>query len=58
MSSEAVQKVTTAFNPTGMVDTFVSMAPFILGVAGILLVVGIVSFGFRRVRRRLSGGMG
>lgn len=57
MSQEAVTKLTTAFNYSSLIDTFVLMAPYIMGVVGILAVVGLISYGVRKVRRRLSGGM-
>lgn len=57
MSSESVTKLTTAFNPSGLVDTFVSMAPFVMAVVGTLTVVSLIAWGIRKVRRRLSGGV-
>lgn len=57
MSQEAVTKLTTAFNYNSLVDTFALMAPYIMGVVGILAVIGLISYGVRKVRRRLSGGV-
>lgn len=57
MNQEAVTKLTTAFNYSSLIDTFVLMAPYIMGVVGILAVVGLISYGIRKVRRRLSGGL-
>lgn len=57
MTPENVTKITTAFAPDKLVDTFVSMAPFIMGVVGVLVVIGVVSWAVRRIRRRLSGGV-
>ena len=57
MGTETVTKLTTAFNPAGLLDTFVSFAPFILGVAGTIMVVGLVKWAIKTVRRKLSGGV-
>ena len=47
MGAETVTKLTTAFNPAGLLDTFVSFAPFILGVAGTIMVVGLVKWAIK-----------
>lgn len=57
MSSAQVNSLTAAFQPSELLDTFILLAPYILGVAGIILAVGLIKWGIRVVRRKLSGGV-
>lgn len=57
MPEGIVTQLTNAFKIDSLVSTFVSMAPFILGVAGAVLAVGLVKWGIRTIRKRLSGGV-
>lgn len=57
MDAADVTALTGAFDISALFSTFILLAPFILGVAGILLGVGIIKWGVRTVRKRLSGGV-
>lgn len=57
MSSETVTQLTTAFSPDKFMATFLTMAPFIMTVVGLVVGVGIVKWGVRRSSRKLTGGM-
>ncbi len=57
MATETITKVTAAFNPSGLLNTFVEFAPYILGVAGTIMVVGLIKWAIKTVRRKLSGGV-
>lgn len=57
MDSTKVGELTSAFAPAQLVDTFVLLAPFIIGVAGIVIGVSLIKWGVKHVRRRLSGGV-
>ena len=56
MVAADVTAVTTAYAPAGLFDTFILFAPWVLSVAGILIAVGLIHWGVRTVRQRLSGG--
>lgn len=57
MDSAQVTALTAAFNPAELVDTFVALAPFIIGVAGVVIGVSLIKWGVKVVRRKLSGGV-
>lgn len=57
MTQTEVTALTSAFTVSDLVDTFVLLAPFILGVAGVVLAISIIKWGVKQVRRRLSGGV-
>lgn len=57
MSSENVTQLTTAFSPDKFMATFLTMAPFIMTVIGLVVGIGIVKWGVRRSSRKLTGGM-
>lgn len=57
MTEAQVTALTGAFSVSGLVDTFVRLAPFILGVAGVVIAISLVKWGVKTVRRRLSGGV-
>lgn len=58
MSTESIGQLTTAFKTDVLVANFVALAPWIMGVVGLLVVMGLLSWGIYKTRRRLSGGMG
>lgn len=57
MDALDVTALTTAFDVSELLDTFVLLAPFILTVAGIILGISLVKWGVKIVRRKLSGGV-
>jgi len=57
MLAADVTAVTAAFQPVELLDTFILFAPYIMAVAGILIGAGLITWGIRSVRRRLSGGV-
>lgn len=57
MEAADVTSLTTAFQPSVLLATFVSLAPFILGVAGVVIGVSLIKWGIKVVRRKLSGGV-
>lgn len=57
MTAPDITALTTAFDTSSLVTTFTSLAPYILGVAAVILAVSIVKWGIRTVRKKLSGGV-
>jgi len=57
MDSAMVTALTAAFDPAALLDTFILFAPYIMIVLGILIGVGLLKWGIRVVRRKLSGGV-
>jgi hypothetical protein len=57
MNQADVTALTAAFNPNELVDTFVLLAPFIIGVAGLVIGISLVKWGIRTARKKLSGGV-
>lgn len=57
MDPADVTSLTSAFDATSLLSTFVAMAPFILGVAGLVIGVSLIKWGIKVVRRKLSGGV-
>jgi len=57
MLSADVTALTTAFDVSALFDTFILFAPFIMGIAGVVLGVSLIKWGIKIVRRKLSGGM-
>lgn len=57
MEAADVTSLTAAFTPSTLLTTFVSLAPYILGVAGVVIGVSLIKWGIKVVRRKLSGGV-
>lgn len=57
MSQETITQLTAAFDVDKLVTSFIALAPWVMGVAGVILVTGLIKWGVGKVRRRLSGGM-
>lgn len=57
MQAADVTALTGAFDVATLVDTFVLLAPFILGVAGVVIGISLVKWGVKVIRRKLSGGV-
>lgn len=49
--------LTTAFAPTSLLDGFIAMAPFIIGVIGVVIAVSLVRWGFKKVKGLLTKGV-
>lgn len=57
METADVTSLTTAFDTGALLTTFVALAPYILGVAGVVVGVNLIKWGVRTIRRKLSGGV-
>lgn len=57
MSTTDVTSLTTAFDPSALLTTFIGFAPFILTVVGIVLGVGIAKWAVRKTTGKLSRGI-
>jgi len=57
MLAADVTALTAAFAVQDLVDTFILFAPYIIGVAAVLVAVSLLKWGFRKVRGKLSGGL-
>lgn len=57
MDQATVTSLTTAFDLSDLVATFVLLAPYILSVAGIIIGISLVKWGVKLIRRKLSGGV-
>lgn len=57
MNAADVTALTGAFDLGQLVSTFILLAPFILGAAGIILAIGVVKWAVRKIRAKLSGGV-
>lgn len=57
MTSAQVESLTTAFDFAPLLSTFILLAPYILGVAGVVLAVALIKWGVKVIRRRLSSGV-
>lgn len=57
MDSTQVTALTSAFNPSDLVTTFIALAPYIIGVAGVVIGISLIKWGVKVVRRKLSGGV-
>ncbi len=57
MTTTDVTSLTTAFDVNTLLTTFIALAPYILGVAGVVIGVSLIKWGVRVVRRKLSGGV-
>lgn len=57
MDSTTVTSLTSAFDFGPLFDTFVLFAPWIMGIAGVVLGVSLIRWGIHAVRKRLSGGV-
>lgn len=57
MTQEDVTTLTTAFNPSSLLDTFVLFAPFIFSVVGIILGITLAAWGVRKASRKLGKGL-
>lgn len=57
MDSADVTALTAAFDTGSLLTTFIALAPYIVGVAGVLVGISLVKWGFRKVRAKLSGGV-
>lgn len=57
MTALDVTSLTTAFDPTALLATFLLLAPYIVGVVGTVVAISLVKWGFKTVKRKLSGGV-
>lgn len=57
MEAADVTALTGAFDVSSLLSTFILLAPFVLGVAGIILAIGVIKWGVKKVRAKLSGGV-
>lgn len=57
MAPVDITALTTAFNPTSLLTTFIAFAPFILTVVGIVLGVGIAKWAIRKTTGKLNKGV-
>lgn len=56
MDAADVTALTNAFDATSLTGTFIAMAPYILGVVGVVIGIGLIKWGVRTVRKKLSAG--
>lgn len=52
-----VTALTTAFDPSALLTTFIAFAPFILTVVGIVLGVGIAKWAIKKTTGKLNKGV-
>lgn len=57
MQAAQVTALTSAFDPSVLLTTFIALAPFILGVLGVVIGIQLVKWGVKLVRKRTSGGI-
>lgn len=57
MDPADVTSLTGAFDVTGLLSTFVAMAPFILGVAGLIIGVALIKWGVKKASKSMKGGV-
>lgn len=57
METAQVTALTGAFDPADLVTTFIALAPYIIGVAGVVIGISLIKWGVKTVRRKLSGGV-
>lgn len=57
MDAAQITALTGAFKPESLVTTFIGLAPYILGVAGVVIAIQLIKWGIKVVRRKLSGGV-
>ena len=57
MDAADVTALSGAFDVSSLLTTFIALAPFILGVAGVVIGISLVKWGVKVVRRKLSGGV-
>lgn len=48
------EQLVQAFDPADLLPTFVAMAPYILGVAAVVLVIEIIKSGIKTAGRSMS----
>lgn len=57
MQPTDITALTGAFDVNDLLTTFIGLAPYILGVAGIVIGISLIKWGVKVVRRKLSGGV-
>ena len=57
METADVTALTAAFNPADLLTTFISFAPFIVTVVGIVLGVALAKWGIKKVSGKLNKGV-
>lgn len=57
MESTQITALTGAYDASDLVTTFIGFGPYVLGVAGIVIGVSLLKWGFKKVRKQLSGGV-
>lgn len=57
MTPAQVTSLTTAFAPGQFFDTWISFAPFMIGIIGVLIAVGLIGWGVRKIRSKMSKGV-
>lgn len=57
MTQAQVGELTNAFAPGQFFDTWVQFAPFMIGIIGVLIAVGLIGWGVRKIRSRMSKGV-
>jgi len=57
MDALQVTALTGAFDPSSLVDTLILFAPFILAAVAIVVGIAIAKGAFRKVTRKVSGGI-
>jgi hypothetical protein len=57
MDSADVTSLTTAFDFGPLLATFLLLAPYIMGIAGLIVAISLVKWGIKKVRAKLSGGV-
>jgi hypothetical protein len=57
MNALDVTALTAAFNPSSLLTTFISFAPFIVTVLGIVIGVALAKWGIKKVTGKLNRGV-
>ena len=57
MTTAQITELTGAFAPGQFFSIWVDFAPFMIAIIGVLVGVGLIGWGVRKIRKRLSGGV-
>lgn len=57
MTSEQVTQLTTAFAPGQFFETWIDFAPFMVGIIGVIIAVGLIGWGVKKIRSKMSKGV-
>lgn len=57
MTEAQTTALTQAFAPGQFFDTWIQFAPFMIGIIGVLIAVGLIGWGVKKIRSKMSKGV-